>query len=52
MAEFIDPLKTLLAEWQTLTEQIGAIAMNNPDKLMPVWITQCTPLCSLCVYVR
>ena len=33
MAEFIDPLKTLLAEWQTLTEEIGASAMNNADEV-------------------
>ncbi|ARN76019.1 acyl-CoA dehydrogenase C-terminal domain-containing protein [Oceanicoccus sagamiensis] len=33
MAEFINPLKTLLAEWQTLTEQIGASAMSNPDEV-------------------
>ncbi len=33
MAEFITPLKTLLTEWQTLTEQIGAKAMSNPDEV-------------------
>ena len=33
MAEFINPLKTLLAEWQTLTEQIGVSAMSNPEEI-------------------
>jgi hypothetical protein len=33
MAEFITPLKKLLLEWQTLTEQIGAAAMSNPDEV-------------------
>lgn len=33
MAEFITPLKELLLEWQTLTEQIGAAAMSNPDEV-------------------
>ncbi len=33
MAEFIEPLKQLLAQWNTLTEQIGGAAMNNPDEV-------------------
>ena len=33
MVEFISPLKNLLDEWQALTEQLGAAAMNNPDEI-------------------
>jgi alkylation response protein AidB-like acyl-CoA dehydrogenase len=33
MAEFIQPLTTLLEEWQSLTETIGGVAMNNPDEI-------------------
>ncbi|WP_101759335.1 acyl-CoA dehydrogenase C-terminal domain-containing protein [Oceanicoccus sp. KOV_DT_Chl] len=33
LAEFITPLSALLKQWNSLTEQIGAAAMNNADEV-------------------
>ena len=33
LAEFIEPLRTLAAEWQQLTLQVGQRAVSNPEEI-------------------